>query len=122
MTPRQETIYSVFMRKFCVLFYYNLHLSAASPFMSFAVGDTTAIETNAAVMAALKTALDSKQFFGYGPSNGLERTRKAVANLYSPFTTDKKGLTSEVNQHHARYSNYTHTVTLTQNSRIPNAS
>ena len=59
-------------------------------------GDTKAIPPHPAVIEAVHRVLDSGGECGYGHSCGLPPTRQAVAELFSPFTTEKKGLTADV--------------------------
>ena len=63
---------------------------------SLPAGDTTAIPTHPEVAAAVRRVLDAGGMCGYALSSGLLVTRQAIAELYSPYTNDERGISAEV--------------------------
>ncbi|XP_005815563.1 tyrosine aminotransferase [Xiphophorus maculatus] len=77
----------------------------AKPMISLSIGDPTVfgnLPTDAAVLQAMKDAIDSQRFNGYAPSVGYLRSRQAVANFCSrpeaPLEAEDVILTSGCSQ------------------------
>ncbi|KAM6937357.1 tyrosine aminotransferase [Xenentodon cancila] len=75
------------------------------PMIALSIGDPTVfgnMPTDAAVLQALKDAIDSQKYNGYAPSVGYLKSRQAVANFYScpeaPLEAEDVILTSGCSQ------------------------